>query len=252
MVHGQRRIGKTSLQHHLKHRLETLQDSQFHFIPVMIDLQGTSEERLFKTLMEEILEVCKPRLNNDVSFKIDQDKDKYSVRDFSRDLNSLLDILREDTKKKLKLVLLIDEVDQMNTYSEQINQGLRSVFMQTFAENLAAIMSGAYIKKTWESEGSPWFNFFEELEVTPFEHEDAVNLIKRPVAGIFSYDDEAIEGIINYSECKPYIIQKLCVHLINHIIEQKRRRVTTRDVEIVRELALSPTSATEAVIPVGS
>ena len=251
MVHGQRRIGKTSLQHHLKHRLETLQDSEFHFIPVMIDLQGTSEERLFKTLMEEILEVCKPRLNNDVSFKIDQDKDKYSVRDFSRDLNSLLDILREDTKKKLKLVLLIDEVDQMNTYSEQINQGLRSVFMQTFAENLAAIMSGSYIKKTWESEGSPWFNFFEELEVTPFEHEDAVNLIKRPVAGIFSYDDEAIEGIINYSECKPYIIQKLCVHLINHIIEQKRRRVTTRDVEIVRELALSPTNV-EAAIPVGS
>ena len=72
------------------------------------------------------------------------------------------------------------------------------------------------------------------------------------MAGIFSYDDEAIEGIINYSECKPYIIQKLCVHLINHIIEQKRRRVTTRDVEIVRELALSPTNAAEVVIPVGS
>ena len=103
-------------------------------------------------------------------------------------------------------------------------------------------MSGAYIKKTWESEVSPWFNFFEEIEVTPFAREDALNLIKKPVANIFRYNDDAIEGILKYSECKPYIIQKFCVNIINRIIEHKRRRVTLQDVEIVREESLSPSN----------
>ncbi|NIR47679.1 tetratricopeptide repeat protein [candidate division KSB1 bacterium] len=241
MVYGPRRIGKTTLQHQLKRCLEQLQDPEFEFIPVMIDLQGTSEKRFFQTLMEEIIEVCKPKLDGRTSFRFNDKKTDYSGRDFSRDLKKLLEILGRQTEKKLKLVLLMDEVDEMNKYSEQVNQRLRSVFMKTFAESLVAVMSGAYLKKTWESEGSPWYNFFEEIEVPPFEREDAENLIRKPVAGIFSYDDEAIDKIIEYSECKPYIIQKFCVNVINRIIEQKRRRVTLEDVEAVKPQVLSST-----------
>ena len=76
-------------------------------------------------------------------------------------------------------------------------------------------------------------NFFEEIEVPPFETEDAVQLITKPVAGIFSYDDEAVNKIIRYSESKPYIIQKFCVQVINRIIENKCRRVTENDVDEV-------------------
>lgn len=247
MVYGQRRIGKTSLQHQLKRRLENLQDPEFDFIPVMIDLQGTSEERFFHTLMEEILEVCRPRLDISRSFRIREKRGAYSGRDFSRDLKELLAILSAQTDKKLKLVLLMDEVDEMNKYSEQVNQKLRSVFMKTFAESLVAVMSGAYLKKTWESEGSPWYNFFEEIEVPPFEREDAVRLICQPVAGIFSYEEKAIRKIIEYSACKPYIIQRFCINAINRIIEHKRRRVTVEDVEVVRGQVLTTTEVTEAM-----
>ena len=76
-------------------------------------------------------------------------------------------------------------------------------------------------------------NFFEEIEVPPFERADAVELIRKPVSGIFSYDEAAIEKIIEYSDCKPYIIQKFCVSVINEIIEAKRRRVTVEDVNAV-------------------
>ncbi|MFQ5641291.1 MAG: ATP-binding protein [bacterium] len=241
MVYGPRRIGKTTLQHQLKYRLEKLDDPDYDFIPVMIDLQGTSEKRFFHTLMEEILEICKPKLKDRISFRLDAKGGDYSGRDFSHDLKKLIERLSAQTEKKVKLVLLIDEVDELNKYSEQVNQKLRSVFMKTFAENLAAIMSGAYLKKTWESEGSPWYNFFEEIEVPPFESEDAVRLITEPVAGIFSYDEAAINKVITYSECKPYIIQKFCVNVINRIIEEKRRRVTPEDVELVKEQVLRRT-----------
>lgn len=233
MIYGPRRIGKTSLQHQLRLRLEKLQDPVYHFIPVMIDLQGTSEKQFFSTLMEEIIEVCKADLNGDTSFTITEKQRGYTSRDFNRDLKNLLQSLSEAKEKTLKLVLLIDEVDVLNKFSERVNQKLRSVFMKTFAENLVAVMSGAHIAKKWESEGSPWYNFFEEIEVPPLAKEHCLQLIRRPVAGIFNYDADAITKIIEYSECKPYIIQRYCVNVISRIIEQKRRRVTVEDVEAV-------------------
>lgn len=236
MIYGPRRIGKTSMQHQLRQRLEKLDDPVYHFIPVMIDLQGSSEEQFFAVLMEEIIEACKSNLNGNTSFKITDRQNDYTSRDFGKDLKKLLQSLKSEEEKKLKLVLLIDEVDELNKFSERVNQKLRSVFMKTFAENLVAVMSGAHIRKNWESEGSPWYNFFEEIEVPPLDKEHAVELIRQPVAGIFSYDAVAVTKIIEYSECKPYTIQRYCVNAINRIIEQKRRRVTAGDVEAVAKV----------------
>jgi hypothetical protein len=74
--------------------------------------------------------------------------------------------LKTRTDRKVKLALLIDEVDVLNEYSERINQRLRSIFMKTFSEHLVAIMSGVGIRRIWNSEGSPWYNFFDEIELT--------------------------------------------------------------------------------------
>lgn len=247
MIHGPRRIGKTSLQHQLKLRLENAQDPEYEFIPVMIDLQGTSEQYFFYHLMEEIIESCRPLLNPETIFRFHDKGHTYSGRDFSRDLKSLLKDLSQHSDRIVKLVLQLDEVDELNKYSEQVNQKLRSVFMKTFAENLVAVMSGAHIKKSWESEGSPWFNFFEEIEVPPFEKEDAARLILDPVRGIYTYEEQALEKIIFYSKNEPYIIQKFCVQVINRLIEEKRRRVLVRDVDAVAGQVLQNTETTMAV-----
>jgi hypothetical protein len=233
MLYGPRRIGKTSLQHQLKVRLETLNDPEYWFVPVMIDLQGIDEDQFFSTLMEETLDSCRKYLPEDLPVRIKEKRETYRARDLSYDFKIVIEHLRTKTKKILKLVLLIDEVDQLNRFSEQVNQKLRSIFMKTFAENLVAVMSGAYIRKSWESEGSPWYNFFEEIEVAPLEKKDAEALIREPVAGIFRYDEEAIEQILRYSGGKPYIIQRLCINVINRIIELKRRQILPADVEVV-------------------
>jgi len=247
MIHGPRRIGKTSLQHQLKLRLERARDPEYEFIPVMIDLQGTSEQYFFCHLMEEIIETCRPLLNLETKFRFHEKGISYSGRDFSRDLKALLRDLSQHSAKNVKLVLQLDEVDELNKYSEQVNQKLRSVFMKTFAENLVAVMSGAHIKKSWESEGSPWFNFFEEIEVPPFSKGDAARLILEPVRGIYTYDEQALEKILFYSKNEPYIIQKFCVQVINRLIEEKRRRVLVGDVDAVASQVLQNTETSMAV-----
>lgn len=231
MMHGPRRIGKTSLQHQLKQRLDRNAQPEYEYVPVFIDLQGVREERFFFTMMHDILEACGP-LPETFAPNLKREGE-YTARDFSVDLKQVLAHLQTRTTKKLKLVLLLDEVDTLNAYSERVNQQLRGIFMKSFAENLVAVMSGSYIRKQWESEGSPWYNFFEEISVPALEREEALALIRGPVQGIFSYEPEALEKLLALSKCEPYRIQRLCVNVINRIIELKRRRVTARDVEAV-------------------
>lgn len=231
MIHGPRRIGKTSLQHQLHRRLLSAYDPDYYFVPVFIDLQGTDEQHFFLTLMEEIVEVCQPKIREPIACRLQKNKENYTSRDMSHDLRLLLQTLQKNTSRILKLVLLIDEVDELNKYSEQANQRLRSIFMKTFAENLVAVMSGAFIRKKWESEGSPWYNFFEEIEVPPLNKENAEQLIKKPVHGIFDFEEAAVDKILEYTACRPYDIQKVCVHVINRIIEDKRRHATMADVD---------------------
>lgn len=231
LIYGERRIGKTSIQHQLKKRLRELDDPNYEFYPVYVDLQGTPETRFFQTIADDIFQELASVLDG---LKPGKDiSGDYSYRDFVRDVHAVIKTLKKRSSKKIKLVLLIDEVDELNDYNPRINQKLRSLFMKNFAESLVAVVSGVEIKKQWEREGSPWYNFFEEIEVKPFGPRDARELIERPIGKIFKLDGGVVERIISLTAGKPYLIQKICISLVTRLHEQHRRRITIADVEAV-------------------
>ena len=233
LLYGERRIGKTSLQHHLRRRLQQLDDPLYAFYPVYVDLQGTPESQFFTTLAEDVFHELEPLLDGlQVGEGLDPDAD-YGYRELVADLRKVLRILEGKSSKRVKLVLLIDEVDELNAYDPRINQRLRSLFMKSFAENLVAVVSGVEIRKQWDKEGSPWYNFFEEIEVTPIGRDDAVQLITRPIGGVFKVDQAVIDRLLEITENKPYHLQRLCVALVNRMYEEKRSQITTADVEAV-------------------
>lgn len=231
LLHGERRIGKTSIQHHLKRRLQVVDDPEFVFFPVFVDLQGTREERFFATLMEEILEELGERIGQDAPGSPVSRGGEYGHREFVADLRVVLAALQGRNSKRVKLVLLLDEVDELNAYDPRINQRLRSLFMRSFAESLVAVVSGVEIRKQWEKEGSPWYNFFEEIEISAIDREAAEELITHPIRGVFEVEPGVVDRIIELSQCKPFRIQRLCVALVNRLHEEGRRRITLSDVE---------------------
>jgi tetratricopeptide (TPR) repeat protein len=236
LLYGERRIGKTSLQHHLRRRLLQLDDPDYRFFPVYVDLQGTPESQFFATLAEDVFHELGPLLGG---MRPGEDLDPetaYGYRDLVRDLRRVIKVLEASNSKKVKLVLLIDEVDELNAYDPRINQRLRSLFMKSFAENLVAVVSGVEIRKQWDKEGSPWYNFFEEIEVPPIGRDDAVELITRPIAGIFKIDQQVTDRIIELTDRKPYHVQRLCVALVNRMYELGRREISTEDVEAVANI----------------
>ena len=235
MITGERRIGKTTFLHHLKGALELDEGTEYKFFPVSTDLQGVPEAGFFHAVMTDVVETLKPQPETLSGLRYRGDDDRYDGRDFSHDLQRVIEELKTRTDRKVKLALLIDEVDVLNEYSERINQRLRSIFMKTFSEHLVAIMSGVGIKRIWNSEGSPWYNFFDEIELTAFTPEEAEALVRQPVDGVFRYEAEAVERILAASGLKPYVIQKFCIHAVNRMLEDGRTTITAEDVEAVRE-----------------
>ena len=238
MITGERRIGKTTFLYHLKKVLTADEGSDYRFFPVFVDLQGVPEHGFFHALMSDVVEALGLTPATRESLRFLPQPDSYDGRDFSHDLQRVIEELKVRTDKKVKLALLIDEVDVLNEYSERINQRLRSIFMKTFSENLVAVMSGVGVKRTWNSEVSPWYNFFDEIEIAGFTREEAEALIKRPVAGVFRYQPEAVERILALSQLKPYLLQKFCVHAVNRMLEDGRTTVRSTDVEAARQAVM--------------
>ena len=236
LLYGERRIGKTSIQHHLKRRLQELDDPVYAFYPVYVDLQGTPEERFFATIAEDVKQELAPQLQEvEIGTAEREDRD-YAYRDLVRDLRMVIKHLEEHNDRKVKLVLLIDEVDELNDYDPRINQRLRSLFMKSFAESLVAVVSGVEIKKHWERVGSPWYNFFEEIEVLPLSEAEARSLVEAPIAGVLKLEQGVADRIVELTERRPYLIQKVCISLVNQAYEKGRSVISMSDLAALDQL----------------
>lgn len=249
MIHGERRIGKTTLLYQLTARLRDIDDKHYWFIPLYIDLEGTTEESFFHFLMEEMLtgvlmlpdsnEEIRPNINNLLYYQVPTAG--YSDREFSRDLRNLIDTLQNYAAKRhplkqLRMILLMDEMDVMSNYSRIVQQQLRRIFMRDFAATLGAVVAGIQISKDWDRIESPWYNLFNEIELQPFSREQSIELLTKPVEGSYEYDPAALEYILEHSGGKPYRLQQFALEAVNLMLAEKRREITLDDVQQAKEM----------------
>ena len=245
MIHGERRIGKTTLLYHLVTALREVDDEDYWFVPVYVDLEGTPQELFFRLLIEEIAVAVEslPRANVTMKAQLANLRyhttigSAYTDRDFTRDLSRVTALLEEygtlhQPGKQLRLILLIDEMDVMSKYDRLVQQQLRRIFMREFSATLGAVVAGIQISKEWDRVESPWFNLFNEIALTPFTHEQAVELLVEPVRGTYRYDQEAIAFILEQADGRPYKVQQYGLEAVNHMLARRRRRITAADVRV--------------------
>lgn len=259
-LHGERRIGKTSFQRSLQQRLSALNDPEFQFIPVFVDMQGMSEGRFFAVLMERIVAACRSagilpadadRMSalRSAGFQpADADRmsalQEYTDLDFELDISTLIESLQACCPKKVKLVLLLDEVDTFNGYSLQTCLAYRRLFMGLpCSEHLVTVMSGYALRQDWGQEGSPPFNYLVPIEMKGFSDEEARALIEQPVKGNYTYEPAAVRAIIELSERRPFVIQLLCQRAVEYILKEGRRRITVADIAATQASALTEAHA---------
>ena len=249
MIFGERRIGKTTILYQLSTILRQINDSEYWFVPVFIDLEGTTEDRLFHLLMEEIAQTVTtlPNLTpfdyatlDDLLF-YDAPATHYSDREFGRDLRTTIRLLEQycthnHGDQQVRVILLIDEVDTLSKFDHLYQQQMRRIFMRDFASTVGAVVAGIEISKEWDRVESPWYNLFNEIAMVPFTRAQAAELLIEPVRGYYLYEPAALQFIINHSEGRPYRIQQYALEAVNHMLKEKRRRITLEDVLVAQAL----------------
>ncbi len=246
MIYGERRIGKTTLLYQLTTHLWGLDDPEYWFLPLYVDLEGTEENAFFHFLMEEILHTVSTLPDRTQTTKIALQEllyyktTEYTDREFSRDLRDIIRAVQiygqeRHPGKHLRLILLLDEMDVINEYNRLIQQRLRRIFMRDFAATLGAVIAGIWINKGWDRIDSPWYNLFNEIQLKPFNREQAIELLTEPVRGFYRYEPAVLDFIVENSAGRPYRIQQYGLEVVNHMLADRRRTITMKDVQYAHE-----------------
>jgi hypothetical protein len=115
-------------------------------------------------------------------------------------------------------------------------QYLRSLLQHR--TRLTFIFTGAHrLEEMGHDYWSVFFNIALYRRVSFLRREEAVRLIRDPVADALDIEKQAVDEIIRLTRGHPYFIQLICWALVNHCNAQKRNAATIDDVnQAVREI----------------
>jgi AAA ATPase domain len=228
---GERRIGKTSFLHHLLGRLAADEQGGRRFFPVFVDLEAPSAQGLFCTLIAEIVETLALSPSTLAALCFLREESGYGADAFRQDLRSIVAELRSRTQKPATLALLIDEVDVVEHGWAPLHESLHDLLTETSPRDLVAVTAGIPAPRHSPAAVARTNGCLHELELTPLTREEAEALVEAPVAGVFRYEADATERILDVSGLRPYLVQKLCSRAVNRMLEEGRTCIQLADVD---------------------
>jgi hypothetical protein len=126
-------------------------------------------------------------------------------------------------------------MDVMSSYNRIVQQRLRRIFMRDFSATLGAVVAGIQISKEWDRVESPWYNLFNEIELGPFDRQQAIELLVEPIREYYRYEPAAMEFIIEQSDGRPYRLQQYALEAVNRMLADNRTVINLRDVEYAHD-----------------
>jgi WD40 repeat protein/tetratricopeptide (TPR) repeat protein len=232
VIHGQRRVGKTSvlkqIPYHLPHT----------YIPVFFDLQGRTHTTIDRFLWRLTKEITRNlRTSEDISLP-DFTRDQFS-EDPELFQNQLLPQLSQAIGDR-RLLLIFDEFDSLEepTAKEMLTENLIPYLSRLMHAPgpLAFIFCIGSSGRKLEHMQASYTDFFRIAlyrKISFLEKEEATRLITQPVAGTIEYSRQAIEEIFRITSGHPYFTQLLCHELFGLCQKSDQRHVAPQDVEAV-------------------
>ena len=219
VCHGLRRTGKSSLLYQIEKR--GLSDKRL--VPINIDMQGISDEiDFYSTLSEKII----TRLN------LTSIEPVNNFGDFKRFIKETASLSGDKV-----IVLMLDEFEelQMRVEEKRIDRTIFSNIRHLMQHDDHIIFLFCGTHKIEEMQADYWSIFFNTAiykRIGNLPEEDAIRLIREPVAENLNYDDLAVDYILTMTGCQPYLIQLVCRTIINQLNHSKKRNdVLVNDVD---------------------
>ncbi|MBN1437855.1 MAG: tetratricopeptide repeat protein [Anaerolineales bacterium] len=231
VLHGQRRVGKTSVLKQLGNRLPE------RFIPVFFDFQGrthTTLDRFLWWLAREIVRGLKQAHNLDVPlpekglFTADLE---YFEHQF---IPGLKPILGDHS-----LLLTFDEFD--NLEESEVREALARPLIDYLRrlleqQGLNFIFSIGSSGRKLENMQAAYTDFFKTAlykKISFLSEDESRNLITLPVEGLINYQRPSAHSIYQIASGHPYFTQLICHELFARCQRTGQREIGKSDVEAV-------------------
>ena len=231
VIHGQRRVGKTSVLKQLGNRLPE------KYIPVFFDLQGrthTTLDRFLWWLARETVRVLKQDRNIEVPVP---EKEEFA-RDPEHFENTFLPGLRPLLGKN-NLLYTFDEFDNLeeSEVKEELARPLIDHLRRLMGrEEMSFIFSIGSSGRKLENMQAAYTEFFKTAlykKISFLSEEQTHNLVTHPVEGLLEYERAAVEHIYELASGHPYFTQLTCHELFARCQRTDQRRVKDEDVNAV-------------------
>ncbi|MBF2062954.1 MAG: ABC transporter substrate-binding protein [Calothrix sp. C42_A2020_038] len=237
LLHGQRRIGKSSIIRNIP-RFVGSND----FVFIRFDLECYRHEALcgiLSGLIKEIIEHLKLDTSKLKPPNIQElQKEVYSF--YSKFLVKLYHELGEK-----KIVLLLDEFDVLidSYYTSNIEHFFTYLHSITEVDDKLSIIVFAGRQSADMSNLISIFPNASTREIGFLNQDSAIQLITQPANGVLKYDPQAIQLIIKLSAGHPYFIQIICFAIFIRARELEQWHIRQQDVEIIIDKAIENAEA---------
>jgi hypothetical protein len=218
---GPRRIGKSSLINAISNHEILIKNglNPANYIFVFIDLEGLgnlTQSEFFYLIVEELRNQVTEK---DIRELLEDVINKEEIR-----FIDLKKIFRYTTKLGKKIIFLFDEFELItNNKNLDFNfySGLRNLANSYKVGYITAthtpLLELTFSKKTL---GSPFFNFFAQIEINLLSEKAINELITEPAKKHdVIFDDKIIDLIKKRVGLHPFFAQILCFHIFDHIKE---------------------------------
>ena len=214
---GERRIGKTSFLHHLRGLLSASNDGGRRSYPVFVDLEAVTARDVFHALIEEAVPALPVTPRTLAELRLARGANAYLATDFACDVRLLVEDLELRTQPA-RLVFLIDEIDAVREGPASLVDAWLGRLLEYESPELRFVLAG--VER----------GVLEAFELEPLAAGDAEALVREPVAGVFNYERDAVERILEVSRLRPCAIQRLCQHAVGRMLDEGRTTVRASDV----------------------
>jgi tetratricopeptide (TPR) repeat protein len=238
VLHGQRRVGKTSV----------LQELHLNYLPrenccaVRIDVQGQAHTPCSQVVHDLAFQIADALGMPEPDPYHYQTSDKYFLDNF---LPQALEKLGER-----RLVIMIDEFDALANGESgsgapaPSSAGARFVpLLQTVLDNrdFERVVCILVIGRSLDKLPAAFSQFIRGARFHPIwllSEADARRLVTQPAQDILEYAEGAIERIWHYASGHPYFTQLLCYEVFNRAKREQQARVQAEDVDQIINTAL--------------
>ena len=207
-VVGPRRIGKSSLLKHIKQEVEQKEG----FKAIYLDSSPWRDD--IRAWYSEILR-------------------ELGIQEESRELDHFVGAIDAYCRgHRLKLVLLLDEVDNLLSADERHDHVFFSTLRALINQAGVRVLVAGYRTLFHQlfSYNSPLFNTLEPIVLSALDRKDAFSLVEEPLRHIFTIEHADIDHVLDKTACHPNYIQFFCSSLVKRAYDQGRRIIVRSDI----------------------